>query len=58
MAAMAPRECPPGVWPGVWDALRAEFGPAVANGLDRHWPELTADARRVLAGDYSYSHAT
>jgi hypothetical protein len=29
----------------------------VADGLARHFPELTEDARRVIAGNYSYSHA-
>ncbi len=39
-------------------ALRVEFGPAVADGLDRHFPELAATARRVIAGDSSSSHTT
>ena len=30
---------------------------AVVDGLARHFPELTADARQVIAGNYSYSHA-
>ena len=34
-----------------------EFDRAVADGLARHFPELTEDARRVIAGNYSYSHA-
>ncbi|MFM7183993.1 MAG: hypothetical protein ACKO4Z_04375 [Planctomycetota bacterium] len=39
-----------------WDLPDAEFGRAVSEGLERHYPELTADARRVIAGSYSYSH--
>lgn len=39
-----------------WDLPDVEFGRAVWEGLERHYPELTADARRVIAGSYSYSH--
>lgn len=61
----APGE-PAGYWPIVspeiqLDNLRAEFGPeadvARLRLLERHYPELSADARRVIAGGYSYSHA-
>jgi hypothetical protein len=40
-----------------WRLPREEFDHAVATGLARHYPELTDDARRVIAGNYSYSHA-
>lgn len=35
----------------------AAFDRAVFEGLLRHFPDLTAEARAVLAGNYSYSHA-
>lgn len=34
-----------------------EFDRQVMEGIRRHFPELTEDARRVIAGNYSYSHA-
>ena len=40
-----------------WMLPDAEFDRAVAEGLSRHFPELTDDARRVIAGNYSYSHS-
>jgi len=40
-----------------WQLPNDEFDRAVAAGLDRHFPGLSADARRVIAGNYSYSHA-
>lgn len=40
-----------------WQLSNAEFDQAVAAGLIRHYPELTDDARRVIAGNFSYSHA-
>ena len=40
-----------------WMLPDAEFDRVVVDGLERHFPELTADARRVIAGGYSYSHA-
>lgn len=40
-----------------WMLSNDEFDRAVADGLARHFPELTEDARRVIAGNYSYSHA-
>lgn len=40
-----------------WMLPDDEFDRAVMEGLRRHFPELTEDARRVIAGDYSYSHA-
>jgi hypothetical protein len=39
-----------------WQLADAEFDRAVEDGLLRHFPELTADARRAIAGGYSYSH--
>lgn len=41
-----------------WRLAADEFGRAVATGLARHYPELNDDARRVIAGNYAYSHAT
>ncbi|MEI6240360.1 MAG: hypothetical protein WCR51_08215 [Planctomycetia bacterium] len=40
-----------------WMLDNAAFDRAVHDGLLRHFPELTDDARRVIAGNYSYSHA-
>ena len=40
-----------------WALPSAEFDRAVWEGLERHVPELSADARRVIAGQFSYSHA-
>lgn len=40
-----------------WMLPNDEFDRAVVDGLGRHFPELSADARRVIAGNYSYSHA-
>jgi hypothetical protein len=40
-----------------WMQDNADFDRAVVEGLARHFPDLTADARAVLAGNYSYSHA-
>ena len=39
-----------------WMAPDVDFDRAVAVGLGRHFPELSDDARRVIAGNYSYSH--
>ena len=39
-----------------WMLPDAEFGRAVAEGLARHFPELSADARAVIGGSYAYSH--
>lgn len=39
-----------------WMQDNDAFDRAVVDGLARHFPELTADARNVLAGNYSYSH--
>jgi hypothetical protein len=40
-----------------WMQANADFDRAVVEGLARHFPDLTSDARAVLAGNYSYSHA-
>jgi len=40
-----------------WMADNEAFDRAVAEGLRHHFPELSADARSVIAGNYSYSHA-
>jgi len=34
-----------------------EFDQVVWDGLALHYPDLSADARAVIAGNYSYSHA-
>jgi hypothetical protein len=39
-----------------WMKDNDAFDRAVVAGLERHFPDLTADARAVLAGNYSYSH--
>jgi hypothetical protein len=40
-----------------WMLDNAEFDRAVWDGLTFHYPDLSADARAVIAGNYSYSHA-
>lgn len=40
-----------------WMLSNDAFDRAVVDGLARHFPELTVDARQVIAGNYSYSHA-
>jgi hypothetical protein len=40
-----------------WMLDNHAFDRAVHDGLLQHFPELTDDARRVIAGNYSYSHA-
>ncbi len=40
-----------------WTLPGEAFGRAVAEGLGRHFPDLSDDARRVIAGSYAYSHA-
>jgi hypothetical protein len=39
-----------------WMQDNASFDRAVGAGLERLYPDLSADARAVLAGNYSYSH--
>lgn len=40
-----------------WMLSNDDFDRAVADGLREHFPDLSEDARRVIAGNYSYSHA-
>jgi hypothetical protein len=40
-----------------WMLPADEFDRTVMEGRRRHFPELTEDARRVIAGDCSSSHA-
>lgn len=40
-----------------WMLPDEDFDQAVAAGLRQHFPELEEDARKVIAGNYSYSHA-
>ena len=40
-----------------WMLPNAEFDRLVWDGLALHFPELSAEARTVIAGNYSYSHA-
>ena len=40
-----------------WMLDNDAFDRAVADGLDRHYPDLSADARWVIVGSQSYSHA-
>lgn len=39
-----------------WLLPNDAFDRAVVDGLRRHFPELTDEARLVIAGNYSYSH--
>jgi hypothetical protein len=39
-----------------WMQDNAAFERAVVEGLQRHYPDLSADARAVIAGSYVYSH--
>lgn len=39
-----------------WMQDNADFERAVAEGLERHYPDLSADARAVIGGSYAYSH--
>lgn len=39
-----------------WMLPDAEFDQAVSEGLRKHFPELTDEARNVVAGNFSYSH--
>lgn len=40
-----------------WMLPNQGFDRAVLEGLRQNFPELTEDARWVIAGNYSYSHA-
>jgi hypothetical protein len=40
-----------------WMLPNDEFDRRVWEGLAEHFPELTEEARTVIAGNYSYSHA-
>jgi hypothetical protein len=40
-----------------WMLPNDEFDRQVVEGLARLYPDLTAEARTVIAGNYSYSHA-
>jgi len=40
-----------------WMLPNDEFDRQVWNGLAKHFPELTQEARQVIVGNYSYSHA-
>ena len=39
-----------------WTLADIDFDRSVAVGLRRLFPELSDDARRVIAGNFSYSH--
>jgi hypothetical protein len=39
-----------------WMQENAAFERAVAEGLEKNYPDLSAAARAVLAGNYAYSH--
>lgn len=39
-----------------WMQDNAAFEQAVAEGLQRHYPDLSADARGVIGGNFAYSH--
>lgn len=40
-----------------WMLPNEDFDRAVAEGLRQYFPELTEEARVVISGNYSYSHA-
>ena len=40
-----------------WMLDGAAFDRAVVDGLDRQFPDLSTEARAVIAGNWSYSHA-
>jgi len=40
-----------------WMLDNHAFDRAVWEGLETHYPDLSADARSVISGNYSYSHA-
>ena len=40
-----------------WSLDDDPFDRAVIDGLDLHFPELSPEARAVIAGNWSYSHA-
>ena len=40
-----------------WMLPATEFDRLVAEGLRLHFPQLSDDARKVIAGNYSYSHS-
>lgn len=40
-----------------WMLPNEAFDRAVREGLERHFAELSPEARTVIAGNYSYSHA-
>ena len=40
-----------------WMLPDQHFDQTVGEGLREHFPELTDEARQVIAGNYSYSHA-
>jgi len=40
-----------------WMLAAAEFDRLVAEGLETYIPQLSDDARNVIAGNYSYSHS-
>ncbi|MFM8292777.1 MAG: hypothetical protein ACKOC4_13925 [Planctomycetia bacterium] len=39
-----------------WMADNAAFERAVAEGLEKNYPDLSAEARAVIGGGYAYSH--
>lgn len=43
--------------PVDWMLPAPQFARVIDEGLEKHFPELTADARNVILGSYTYSHA-
>jgi hypothetical protein len=43
--------------PVDWTLPDDQFAKVVREGLDREFPDLSEDARRVILANYSYSHA-
>ena len=43
--------------PVDWMLPALQFAQVIEEGLEKHFPELSADARNVILGSYTYSHA-
>lgn len=43
--------------PVDWMLPAFQFAQVIEEGLEKHFPELSADARNVILGSYTYSHA-
>ncbi|MFN5950513.1 MAG: hypothetical protein ACK43N_18615, partial [Pirellulaceae bacterium] len=43
--------------PVDWMLPAFQFAQVIEEGLEKHFPELSVDARNVILGSYTYSHA-